>query len=394
MIFITFTLSVTAAKANTILAAGTPGEPGTDVDARALAMGGAALALFDGSNVNALNPAVPASYDRAVFAVTLIRGYNSYETAQGRSVEITYDIPRAELAIPVSRSAAISFAFRQELNRNYEYTRPIEDEGGSIIGTNRVRGVGSVYSLSAGVASRIDDRWFGGVAVGYDFGAPKEISSREYKVKGYSWGEEISEIAFKGIKAGIGAGYLASDKLSFGAAAHVYGNHRVRVTMSNGYATIYEKDRRFAMPYSFGVGAAYVPGPRGRFAADARYTRWSRFAVDGEGLGYRDTFEFHAGAEGRLTTARKSFFLLRMPYRAGVSYVPWYATERGRFAKVGVSLGAGYLFMNNEDSRLDVTLVYGRRGDLATRGLEEEMFDFYLSIVGLETWLGKRERED
>jgi long-subunit fatty acid transport protein len=394
LIFIPLTLSVVPAKANTILAAGTPGEPGTDVDARSLAMGGAALGLFDGSNVNALNPAVPASYNRAVFAVTLVRGYNSYETAQGRSVEITYDVPRAELAMPVSPSLALSFAFRQELNQNYEYTRPIEDEEGSIIGTNRVRGIGSVYSLSAGVARRFDDRWFGGVAAGYDFGAPEVIDSKEYKVKGYSWGEEISETVYKGIKAGIGAGYSASAKLSFGAAAHVYGNHRVHETVSNGYATIYERDRRFAMPYSFGVGAAYVPGPRGRFAADARYTRWSRFAVDGEDFGCRDTFELHAGAEGRLTTARKSFFLWRMPYRAGVSYVPWYSTESGRFAKVGVSLGAGYLFMNNEDSRLDFTLVYGRRGDLASRGLEEEMFDFYLSIVGLETWLGKHERED
>jgi hypothetical protein len=57
-------------------------------------------------------------------------------------------------------------------------------------------------------------------------------------------------------------------------------------------------------------------------------------------------------------------------------------------------VGAGYLFSNNENSRLDFALEYGRRGDLASQGLEEEMFDFYVSVVGLEAWLGKRVRED
>jgi hypothetical protein len=129
-------------------------------------------------------------------------------------------------------------------------------------------------------------------------------------------------------------------------------------------------------------------------AADVRYNRWSAFAVDGADSGYRDTFEVHAGAEGRLTTARRSFFLWRMPYRVGASYVPWYATTNGEFAKVGWSVGTGYLFTENEDSRLDFALEYSRRGDLASQGLREEMIDFHLSVVGLETWLGKREREE
>jgi len=37
---------------------------------------------------------------------------------------------------------------------------------------------------------------------------------------------------------------------------------------------------------------------------------------------------------------------------------------------------------------------YSRRGDSPSRGLKEEMFDFCLSIVGLEEWIGKRGRED
>ena len=387
------TLVTRPAFGNTILAAGTVGEPGIDVDARAVGMGGAALGLFDGANVNGANPAVPASYERAVFNVTLFRGYNSYDTREGRSVRTTYDIPGAELAVPVSEAVTFSAAFREELNQNYELTRPLEYEG-ELVGISRLKGVGSVYSLSAGIASRLGERWLAGISAGYDFGAPKEIYSKEFKAKGYSRIEENLEAAYKGIKGTLGAGYVASDELSLGAAAEIYGDHRVHETVFTEYATLYEEDHNFKMPWSAGLGAAYVVGPRGRFAADVRYTSWSRFAVDGRKLGFRNTVAFHAGAEGRLTTARKSFFLWRMPYRVGASYAPWYSTEYGDFAKTGVAVGAGYLFRNNEDSRLDFALEYSRRGDLASQGLKEEMFDFYLSVVGLEAWLGKRGPED
>jgi hypothetical protein len=386
-------LAAGPALANTILAADTPGEPGIDVDARAHGMGGAALGLFDGSNVNGVNPAVPATYGRAVFNVTLYRGYNSYETPVGKSVEVTYDVPRAELALPLSDSLALSLGLHEELNQNYELTRPLEYEG-EVVGTSRRLGDGAVYSFSAGLAGRLGERWYVGGTAGYDFGAPKEIYSKEFKEKGYSRIEETLEAAYKGVKGVLGAGYLVSDKLSVGAALKLYSTHRVHETVFTEYATLYEEDHRFTMPWAAGLGAAYVLGPRGRFAADVRYTAWSAFAVDGEDSGYRDTVEFHAGAEGRLTTAKKSFFLWRMPYRAGVSYVPWYSTEHGEFAKMGVAVGAGYLFMNNENSRLDVALEYSRRGGSPAQGLKEEMFDIYLSIVGLEAWLGKRGRED
>lgn len=381
------------ADANTILAAGTPGEPGADVDARAQAMGGAALGLFDGKNVNAVNPAAPASYERAVFNLTLVRGYASYETDQGRSVQTSFDLPGAELTVPVSGGLALTLAFRQVLNHNYEVTWPLEYEG-ETVGTNRWRGVGSVYGFSAGVAGRLGERWLAGGAVGYDFGAPEEVFAKEYTVKGFSNTQENYETSYKGVQVRGGAGYWVTDRLSVGAVASAFTDHRVHETAYTEYATLYEDDHKFALPWAAGLGAAYAVGPRGRLAADLRYTGWSRFAVDGEGFGYRDTLEFHAGAEGRISTSKRGFFLWRMPYRLGAFYVPWYSKERGEFAHFGVAAGAGYLFLNNEESRLDVSLAYGRRGGLASDGLREETFDLYISFVGLETWIGKRETEE
>lgn len=382
-----------AAGANTVLSAGTPGEPGAYVDARAQAMGGAALGLFDGKNVNAANPATPASYERAVFNLTLVRGYTTYETDQGRSVQTSFDVPGAELSVPVSTELALTLSFRQVLNHNYEFTWPLEYEG-EIVGTNRWRGVGSVYGLAGGLAGRLGDRWLVGGVVGYDFGAPEEVFAKEYSVKGFSNTQENYETSYKGVQVRAGAGYWVTDKLSVGAVASAFTDHRVHETAYTEYATLYEDDHTFALPWSAGLGAGYAVGPRGRLAADLRYTGWSRFAVDGRGFGYRDTLEFHAGAEGRISTATRGFFLWRMPYRLGAFYVPWYSKERGELAQLGVAVGGGYLFQNNEESRLDVSLAYGRRGGSGSEGLREETLDLYVSFVGLETWIGKRDVEE
>ncbi len=381
------------AGANTPLAVGTPGEPVAGYDARARAMGGAALGLFDGSNVNGLNPAVPASYGRAVFNLTVLRGYNSYITAQGKSVEVTVDVPGAELTVPVTPSLAVTLAFRELFNQNYEVTTPLEYEG-EVVGTSRHRGEGAVYGFSVGAAKSFGSRWYAGVEAGYDFGAPREVYRKEFDVKGYSDIEENFEASYKGAKGVIGAGYKVNEKLSCGAIATLYTRHRVRERFYTEYAELGTSDHNFSFPWGAGLGAAYVFGPRARLAADVRYAAWSKFRVDGAARGYRDTLEFRGGAEGRLSTSRKSFFLWRMPYRVGAFYVPWYTREHGAVAKMGFAVGAGYLFLNNEESRLDLTLEYSRRGRFGTNGVEEEMVDFYMSIVGLETWLGKREKED
>jgi len=383
---------LTVAYANTILSAGNLGEAGVAVDARALAMGGAATALFDGKNVNAYNPAVPASYGRAVFNLTLTRGYNSYRTAFGRSVEISYDAPSAELTIPTGAATAATVRFAQRYNQNYDFTRPLENEGEEI-GLSRRTGRGGVYEFGAGLAWAVTPAWLVGAAVGYNFGAPKDIYTKDFFAKGYSDITETVEADYKGVSGRVGVGARINDKWSAGAVIEGAPRWRVHEATYTEYATVRESDHIFTVPWSVGVGAAFVVGPRGRLAADARFTRWSAFKVDREPFGYRDTVTFGGGAEGRITTARKTFFLLRMPYRAGVFYEPWPARDRGALARVGGAVGAGYLFLNNEESRLDFTVEYSRRGSLGANGLREEFYNFYLSVVGLETWLGRKEEE-
>jgi len=383
-------LAATAA-ANTILSVGTPGEPAAAVDARALGMGGAALALADGSNLNGLNPAVWASLKRAGFNLTAVRGYNSYETAQGKSVNVNYDVPGVEIALPAAENLTVAFSFREKLNQNYEVTAPLEF-GGERIGTSERRGVGGLYALRLGAARRLSARWLAGLNAGYDFGAPEEVYTKTFTEKGYSDVQERLATSYRGVGGALGIVWLTDDHLSFGAAAELYARHSCREETSNDYVTLIESDHQVDLPYAGGVGAAYIFGPRARAALDVRYTAWSGFRVDGVGQGFRDTVEVRAGAEGRINAGRKGFFLWRMPYRCGAFYAPWYGRDYGTYTAFGVTAGAGYLFQNNEDSRFDAAFEYVRRGSAATAVREEQM-NFYISVVGVETWFGKQQEE-
>lgn len=381
----------TAAFANSILTADCPGEPGVPVDARALGMGGAALGLCDGTNLNALNPAVLASLKNASFDFTILRGYNDYETAYGKSVSVSYDIPGAELAVPAGRDFVVGFSFREKLSVNYRMTTPLEYEGAPI-GMSERRGVGAMYALRATVARKWQDRWLAGFAAGYDLGGPREVEAKAFKAKGYNDISETHEMDIKGVGGTLGIGYIAGEKLFFGAAAEFYLRHSVHEELYNDFTTYAENVRHADLPWAGGLGAAYNFNPHFRAAADARYTRWSDYKIDGRSYGYRDTMEFHGGVEGRINTEAKGFFLWRMPYRAGAFYVPWYDQSRGDYAFAGVTLGAGYLFHNNQDSRLDVAFEYGRRGGGA-QPVREEQMNLYLSVVGLETWFGRQQDE-
>lgn len=380
------------AGSNTILSAGNLGEPGAGVDARSIAMGGTAIGGFDGFNVNSLNPATPASYGRAVFNLTLTRGYNSYETDFGRSVEVSYDAPGAELTVPVSSNTTTTIRFAEKFNRNYEYTRPLySDEG--LIGISRRTGKGAVYELGGSVAFSPAPAWLAGLGVYYNFGAPKDVYTKDFYKKGYSDITETIETAYSGFVLRGGAGLRLDARLTVGCFVEGGPPWRLDAGTYTDYATLRESRHSLKPPWAGGFGTAFKFGPRGVVTTDVTYGAWSVVKVDAAACNFRDVISVRAGAEGRLSTARKTFLLWRIPYRIGAFYEPWYDASAAAPSRVGMAVGAGYPFLANEESRLDFALEYSRRGSLGTNGVREEFYNVYISVVGLETWLGRKSED-
>ncbi len=380
-------------SANSILTRDTPGEPGTDGDARAMAMGGAILGLTDGSNGNFTNPAIPATFGRASFGINFERNYVDYVTSYGKSVNISYDVPRVGLSIPLIYDTAISISLNERYDCNFEVTAPLY-VGGYYAGVRRLIGKGAVYSVAGGLSAKLGDRLFVGLAGHYNFGAPRELWQNDYYIKGFSDTEVVVETGVSGAVIAAGVAYNVTDKISLGGFAEVPSVLKVHEKTYTEYDELYESDHEFSLPMRAGIGFAYHLKDNLVAVGDVKYTRWSGFAIDGANIAeFRDTVEVHAGAEFQPSLDNKAFLLLRTPYRAGVFYEPWYDTTRGEAARMGVSAGLGYIFRGNDNSRLDFTFEYSKRGGIDVNGVDENIYNLYMSLVGIESWLGKSDEE-
>ncbi|MCP4229029.1 MAG: hypothetical protein GY771_02635 [bacterium] len=381
------------AFANSILTRDTPGEPGTDGDARAMAMGGAVLGLADGSNGNFTNPAIPATYGRASFGINFERNYIDYRVPYGKSVNISYDVPRVGLSIPFLYDTAISVSLNERYDQNYEVGAPLYVNGG-YAGVQRIVGKGAIYSIAGGLSAKLNDRLYIGLAGHYNFGAPRELWQNDYYLKGFSDTEITIESRVSGFVVAAGLTYKLNDVVSLGGFAEIPSTLQISEKTYTEYDDLEESEYEFNLPIRAGTGFAYKPLDNLVTVGDVKYTRWSGFAVNGTEVDeFRDTIEIRGGAEFRPSLDKRAFVLWRTPYRAGVFYEPWYDTTRGKAARIGVSAGLGYIFNKNEDSRLDFAFEYSHRGGLEQNGVEENIFNLYMSLVGIETWLGKSHDE-
>ncbi|UCE28293.1 MAG: hypothetical protein JSW52_05990 [Candidatus Coatesbacteria bacterium] len=394
LITVVVLLGAKNALANSVFTVGTPGELGTAADARAMGMGGAGLALLDGSNANLLNPAIAATYDRTTFDLSFERNYTSYRVPYGNSVNISYDLPRVEVGLPFYWNSALFVGLTERYDQNYLVTAPLY-EGGNRIGVRRIVGNGAVYAISGGGAIRFGQRLYAGAVGHYHFGAPRVLYQHDYYVKGYSDTEETFETSYRGFAIGTGVGYRLTDETHLGGYFEVPYRLNVEAETYNEFGTIEESSHKFSMPARGGFGVVYRHSDRWFVAGDVGYVGWGAFNIDGaDVLPTRNVLSFSAGLELRPTTAKRSFFLFRQPYRVGFFHRPWYDETHGAAAETGFSAGFGYLFRDNNESRIDFAFEYARRGGLAENGVEETIYNMYLSIIGIEAWIGKMAEED
>jgi opacity protein-like surface antigen len=372
----------------------TPGELGTAMDARAMAMGGAGLALLDGTNVNLLNPSVAATYDKTAFKLSFERNYTDYRVPYGKSVNISYDLPQVVVGVPFYWNSALFIGLTERYDQNYLVTAPLY-EGGNRVGVRRIVGEGAVYAISGGGATRFGDKLYVGAVGHYHFGAPKILYQHDYYVKGYSDTEETIETSYRGFAIGAGIGYRLTDKVHVGGYFEIPHKLSVKVETYNEFGTIEESNHKFSMPARGGIGTVYRRSDRWCVAGDIGYVGWGSFRVDGRDvLPTRNVLSVHAGLEFRPITEKGGFFLFKQPYRAGFFRRPWYDETRGAMAETGFSTGFGYLFRDNNESRVDFTFEYAKRGGLEESGVEETIYNMYLSIIGIEPWIGKMAEED
>ena len=81
----------------------------------------------------------------------------------------------------------------------------------------------------------------------------------------------------------------------------------------------------------------------------------------------------------------------KMTYRAGYFFrqLDFQDKNSNSITEYGISIGAGFPYYGTW-GRIDVALRYGKRGDLSSNPVKEDIFQIFISISGGEKWFVRR----
>jgi hypothetical protein len=390
IVSLALSLSVGLVQANTLLNIGGMGEPLFCYEARALGMGGACIALYDGANTSLLNPSSSTQLSTTLLTVTYLRYQTKYSLQGADSVVVEHNMPNLSFTALVPKvKIPITISYRSNYDWGFKVTQPLIANGVEI-GKETGIGKGSVNSFSVGVARPLWS-WFSlGLQLDYYFGDPKEAWVKDFSDDNYTDMRDVLDHSMRGPSFTVGAVSHWNMGLDIGWFYHYKAKLSTQDTVTCNGEEISTKEYSITYPSKLGFGLAYHPYRWITTSLDAIYTKWSDFQKNGLGADFRNTTEFHFGVELIPSSNPKAFKLFRLPYRLGLYYIPWYASDPqgGRYNELGATFGLGYLFGANENSRVDVGVQFGRRGGGAL-ALHEQIFRLYFSLSAQEKWLGK-----
>lgn len=145
----------------------------------------------------------------------------------------------------------------------------------------------------------------------------------------------------------------------------------------------------FKLPETFAAGLFYRTWKLG-VGIDYERQNWANSNAGIDGIGFRNTDSFRAGAEFTPSRYDVRSFFKRVTYRAGVRHSGYYMTFNGKeMNDTAVSLGFGIPLKSNRDTYLDLGLEYGSR---KAAGMVKE--DYFRASIGFrlssEGWFQKR----
>ena len=147
-----------------------------------------------------------------------------------------------------------------------------------------------------------------------------------------------------------------------------------------------------SLPYKLGIGAAFILQDNYQFTLDYLYQPFSQMTFGGVSFPYmQDYRKMSLGFEYRNQDARATSFWDQVMLRGGLSY------EKSQYIVNGTSINqisayTGCSIPLGFDNSLDLALQFGRRGTKDNDLLQENIFNFAVSVSFGEIWFLRSER--
>ena len=365
------------------------GEVYTGGTAVQVAMGGLGVASSNGVYINTLNPALLARNRYTTFEMGVNMEGKIMQNNKRQSNTFGGTLNPIMLSLPASPKWTLLLGLAPVSTVDYE---TFSSRNLNIIGTDSVTytyaGDGGLNKAIVSNGVRITKDMYVGIETAFMFGViNRDVSTQNfsdaqnYLVKladrtnysgvhfklGYAWKPKISKNYF------LNVGATADFAQNLGATSL----KRFTISDRSGIGlinadTLKQTEGSLTLPGTYRFGVSLENPAKLNVSFDYSLTQWSGFKnLNGSNEGLRDSHTFALGAEYIPKFDALNGYFNHVMYRAGVNYTTSPYAFDGVNVANDMSFSVGASFPLRTISYFNVAYVRGRRGVLATNGLEE-----------------------
>jgi hypothetical protein len=359
---------------------------GTAVNAM---MGGLGVANANGININTLNPALLARNRYTVFEMGVNTEFKAMQNNRQRADTYNGTLGPIMLALPASPKWTLALGLTPYSTVDY---KTFTSQKLNIIGTDSVT---YTYSGDGGLNKavfvnglKVTKNMYVGLESAFLFGViNRDVTTQNfsdaqsYQVK-LADRTNYSGLHFKlgwAWKPKLNKDYLLNIGATAEFAHNIGANSLKRFTISNASGlslinadTLKEVDGKIKLPATYRVGISLEKPAKLLVSLDYSLTQWTGFSnLNGSSENLRDSHTFAFGAEFIPKFDAISGYFNHVMYRVGANYTTSPYAFNGKDVANDMSFSVGASLPLRTISYLNIAYVRGKRGVLATNGLEE-----------------------
>jgi len=354
----------------------------------AFGRGGFEIAYFDTLSLNNSNYALWPYLTRTT--INLNFGYNrlSTETGSQTTASTTGNYTGGHLSMPLIQgklAMGVGLLPLIQNNQSISYNRT----GFEIDPIEQIKTTGNLSEANFIVSYALNkDLSFAAIA-SYNFGKITDRLSVEYNQVGYGdiliydyyriYGSSFSLHSFYKISENIASGL----RLKFPAKLTMKTEQ-----ISRHINQFVEENREITFPFNVAAGFSYIFNDHLIAGIDFDYQNWkSGYKIDDVALpGFNDSYRISLGIENMPVGRRFVPYSQKMNYRGGLYFEQLNTkSNNNNVYEYGISAGLGLPIMT-PFNRIDLAVQYGKRGNLSTNAVSENIFKINLSITAGSLW--------
>ncbi|MDG1955253.1 MAG: hypothetical protein P8I51_10235 [Polaribacter sp.] len=379
-------------------------------------MGGIGIAFNDMYHLNFLNPAANAALRLATYSIGVNANDLTIKDFSGSQKSTSSTLSYINIGFPVGKNAGVSFGLKPNTSVGYSLLNAVNDINGNAIEATRFYGSGGTNKIYGAYGISISNSFKVGLEAEYVFGKTENnILSQRLNTQFGTKNNEVTTIRGTGIKLGVqyqkelknklklnlGASFKLENSLTTTGNENLYSLAIASSTLEIPKDTLYSAsvNGKIVNPMKTGLGVGL--GKDNKWYVGLNYEFQDALNLQGSILTsssykYNNSSKVAIGGFYLPKDNSISSYWQRVIYRAGFRYENTGLMVNGTgtigdFTEItdfGISFGLGLPL--KDLSNLNLGVEYGQKGSTANNLIQENYFNFKLSLSLNDIWFRKK----